>query len=49
MRYGIPRGIAVVAIEDFPGLIKNNMEFPEVIKEKTCGISRGRGFKPYNF
>ena len=33
----------------FQEFIKNNMEFPEVIKKKTCGISRGLGFRPYNF
>ena len=28
------------------GLIKNNIEFPGVIRIKSCGISRGLGFKP---
>ena len=30
-------------------LVKNNMELPEVIKNKSCGVSWGLGFRPYNF
>ena len=26
--------------------IKNNLEFQEVIKTKSCGISKGLGFRP---
>ena len=29
----------------FYGLIKNKVEFPEVIKKKSCGISRSLGFR----
>ena len=29
---------------EFLGLIKNEVEFPGVIKKKSCGISRGLGF-----
>ena len=28
------------------GLIKNNVEFPGVIKKKSAGISRGLDFRP---
>ena len=30
------------------GLIKNNVGFPEMNKEKLCGISSGFGFRPEN-
>ena len=29
-----------------PGLIKNNWEFPTVIKNKLCEISKVLGFRP---
>ena len=38
--YGISRGIEEIV----NGLIKNNLEFPGVIKKKSCGISRGLSF-----
>ena len=31
---------------NFHGLIKNDMEFPGMINEKSCGISRVLGFRP---
>ena len=31
------------------GLIKNSLEFPGIIRKKSCGISRGLGFRPGNF
>ena len=34
---------------EFPGLIKNEVEFPGVTKKKSCEISRGLGFWPWNF
>ena len=30
-------------------LIKSNMEFPEVIKKKSCEIPRGLDFRPEKF
>ena len=34
---------------EFLGLIKNEVEFPGVTKKKSCEISRGLGFWPWNF
>ena len=33
---------------NFQWLITNNVGFPGVIKKKSCGISRGLGFRPEN-
>ena len=33
---------------EFPG-VKNEVEFPGVTKEKSCGISRGLVFWAWNF
>ena len=30
---------------EFQGLVKNNVEFPRVIKKKSCGVSRVFGFR----
>ena len=37
------------SIWNFQRLIKNEVEFPVVMKKKSCGISRGLGFWPWNF
>ena len=29
--------------------IKNEVEFPDLTKKKSCGISRGLGFRAWNF
>ena len=34
---------------NFPGLIKNWVEFPRMTKKKWCRISRGLGFWPLKF
>ena len=34
---------------NFQLLIKNNVEFNDVIKKKSCGISRALGFRAENF
>ena len=34
---------------EVPGSIKKEVEFPAVIKKKSCGISIGLGFSPWNF
>ena len=40
------RGVLKKKQVDFPGLSKNNAEYPGVVKKKSCGISRGPGFRP---
>ena len=42
----IPGVLKKLQLRNFQDLIKNNVEFPEVIKKKSCGISRGLGFRP---
>ena len=37
------------SMQNFQGSIKNKMEFPEVTKKKSCGISRGLAFWLWNF
>ena len=32
-------------LQNFQGLLKNNVELPEVIKKSSCGISRGVDFR----
>ena len=35
--------------KNFPGLIKNEVEFPRATKKKQCGISGGLCFWHWNF
>ena len=44
-----PEAFKKYRLRNFQGLIKSNVEFPEEIKKKSRGISRGLGFRPYNF
>ena len=49
LRNGILSVLKKTQLMNFQLLIKNNVEFNDVIKKKSCGISRALGFRAENF